>query len=306
MEKPTTTIRPMAIRPECHPCLERLVGLAVDLAASDPQVQRQALEAARRRLDQEFVPSAIPAVIANRLLHLIHRLSGNFNPWAGRKAAATDWAGRMHQRLAPAYGGDLESLLRLAVAGNAMDFFRGEAEVAREMLGKVDFAVNATSDFRQELAGPPGLLLYLADNAGEQFFDRPLVLALRRRGWRVLYVVKGGPIQNDLTREDLELSALGDALEPVVDTGARTVGLELQEVSPGFRELYETAAIIVAKGMGHFETMSHLGDPRVWFLLQAKCPPVAQALGVEVNAFVFARPPASSSTSSERAENEAG
>ena len=49
--------------------------------------------------------------------------------------------------------------------------------------------------------------------------------------------------------------------------------------------------LIVAKGMGHFETMSHLADPRVWFLLQAKCCPVAQALGVDLNAFVFARAP---------------
>ena len=76
-----------------------------------------------------------------------------------------------------------------------------------------------------------------------------------------------------------------------MDTGARTVGLELDEVSPGFRELYGAARIIVAKGMGHFETMSHLSDPRVWFLLQAKCSPVAQSLGVDLNAFVFARAP---------------
>jgi uncharacterized protein with ATP-grasp and redox domains len=195
----------------------------------------------------------------------------------------------MYQRLSPAYGDDLESLLRLAAVGNALDFFRGEAEVTREMLARAEFDLGALPAFRQELAGPPGLILYLADNAGEQFFDRPLVSALRLRGWRVLYVVKGGPIQNDLTREDLAASGLEDALEPVVDTGARTVGLELHQASPGFRELYDTARLIVAKGMGHFETMSHLNDPRVWFLLQAKCTPVAQALGVERNTFVFGR-----------------
>jgi damage-control phosphatase, subfamily I len=284
-------LRPMAIRPECYPCLERLVELAVELATPDPEVRRQALKSARRRLDQEFGPDAIPAAIANRLLRIIHRLSGNFDPFAARKAAATAWAARMQPRLAPAYGGDLESLLRLAAAGNALDFFRGEAEVAREMLARVEFEIAAVSAFRQELAGPPGLLLYLADNAGEQFFDRPLVSSLRRRGWRVFYAVKAGPIQNDLTRKDLEASGLLDALEPVVDTGARTVGLELHGVSPGFRELYEAARLIVAKGMGHFETMSHQTDPRVWFLLQAKCSPVAQALGVDLNAFVFGRTP---------------
>jgi uncharacterized protein with ATP-grasp and redox domains len=250
-------------------------------------VRRQALKNARRLLDQEFGPDAIPAAIANRVLPAIYRLSGNHDPFAARKAAATALAARMHQGLAPAYGDDLESLLRLAAVGNALDFFRGEAEVAREMLTRVEFGINGVPAFRQELAGPPGLILYLADNAGEQFFDRPLVSSLRRRGWRVVYAVKAGPIQNDLTLEDLEASGLRGALEPVVDTGARTVGLELPGVSPGFRELYDAARLIVAKGMGHFETMSHLGDPRVWFLLQAKCAPVAQALGVDLNTFVF-------------------
>jgi damage-control phosphatase, subfamily I len=284
-------MRPMAILPECYPCLERLVGLAVELATPDPERRRQARQAAGRLLDQEFGPNAIPAFIANRCLRLIHHLSGNPDPFAARKAAATAWAARLYRRLAPAFGDDLESLLRLAAAGNALDFFREEAEVTREMLAGAEGGIMGAADFRQELGGPPGLLLYLADNAGEQFFDRPLVSWLRRRGWQVLYAVKGGPIQNDLTRADLKASGLGDDLEPVVDSGAGTVGLELQEASPGFQQLYQSARLIVAKGMGHFETMSHLGDPRVWFLLQAKCSPVAQALGVDRNAFVLARTP---------------
>jgi uncharacterized protein with ATP-grasp and redox domains len=163
----------MAMRPECHPCLERLLGLAVELATPDPEVRRRASQSARRCLDQEFGPGAIPAVIANRLLGIIHQISGNQDPFAARKAAATAFAARMYRRLAPAYGDDLESLLRQAAVGNALDFFRGEAEATREMLARVEFEIAAVSDFRQELAGPPGLLLYLADNAGEQFFDRP-------------------------------------------------------------------------------------------------------------------------------------
>ena len=118
----------------------------------------------------------------------------------------------------------------------------------------------AVPDFRQELAGPPGLILYLADNAGEQFFDRPLVASLRRRGWRVLYAVKAGPIQNDLTLEDLEASGLREALEPVVDTGARTVGLELHRVSPGFRELYDGRP--PHRGQGHGTLRDHESSGR--------------------------------------------
>jgi damage-control phosphatase, subfamily I len=292
MNKAGPISRPMAIRPECHGCLQRLIDLAVELASADPEVRRQAREASLQILDRELGPEAIPARLANRMLPAIYRVSGNPDPFAERKAAATELAAKLFSRQAPAYGDDLESLLRLAVAGNALDFFRGEKEVSQEMQTTVEFGLSHLPELRRELAGPPGLLLYLADNAGEQFFDRPLVDFLRRQGWQVLYVVKGGPIQNDLTQKDLEASDASAALAPVVDTGAATVGLELAAASPEFQRLFGAARIILAKGMGHFETMSHLPDPRVWFLLQAKCAPVARSLGVKRNTFVFIRTPA--------------
>ena len=280
----------MEIRPQCRACLERLVTLTVDLATRDPALKRQAREAAREIIAREFNQSgAIPALIASRFHRTIQEISGNQDPFAPRKALETAYLARMHRRVAPAYGADLESVLKLAAVGNAIDFFRAEDEVTRELLSRVELAIADLPQFRRALAGPQGLLLYLADNAGEQFFDLPLVTYLRQPRWRVLYVVKGGPIQNDLTRENLYASGLGAALEPVTDTGARTVGLDLRDVSAGFRANFEAAQIILAKGMGHFETMSHLGDSRVFYLLQAKCAAVAGALGVDRGAFVFAR-----------------
>jgi uncharacterized protein with ATP-grasp and redox domains len=195
----------------------------------------------------------------------------------------------MFARVFPLYDQGLDSLLGLAAAGNAIDFFREEEEVAREMTAAIAWTQADLEPFRRRLAAPAGIILCLADNAGEQFFDRPLVASLRGRGWRTVYVVKGGPIQNDLTRNDLYASGLGEDLEPVADTGSRTVGLALSETGEVFRRLYQGADLILAKGMGHYETMSHLNDPRVFFLLQAKCSPVAQALGVPLRSFVFRR-----------------
>jgi damage-control phosphatase, subfamily I len=285
-------MRPMEIQPECHACLMHLVELTVAQATPDPEAQERAREAALKIIARELKPSAIPARIANRFHHAIMAVSGNRDPFAVRKAAETAYLGRMFKTLTATYGGDLESLLRLAAVGNAIDFFRDEAEVTRELTSRVQFSRSELDRFQGRLAGPPGVLLYLADNAGEQFFDQPLVAHLRGRGWRVLYVVKAGPIQNDLTREDLYASGLGEALEPLADTGARTVGLEMEKVSPAFQKLFEAADLILAKGMGHFETLSHLPEPRLYFLLQAKCSPVARALGVPRGAFVFCRPPA--------------
>jgi uncharacterized protein with ATP-grasp and redox domains len=283
-------MQPMEIRPECYGCLERLVDLTVGLATSDPALQEEARRAALDIIREESgAGAAIPAMIANRFHLVIQEFTGNPDPFAGRKAAETAYLAGMQERLASTYGEDLVSLLKLAAVGNAIDFFRPEDEVTRELLGQVDFGVSDLPRFRERLAGARGPILYLADNAGEQFFDRPLVTALRRWGWQVYYVVKGGPIQNDLTREDLEASGLGPAMEPVVDTGSRTVGLALAGASPEFRELYREARLILAKGMGHFETLSHSRDERLFFLLQAKCEPVARALGVVRRAFVFKR-----------------
>ena len=285
-------MRSMEIRPECEACLKRLVELTVGQATADPALQQRARRASLEIMAREFRPEAIPAGIAIQFHHAIMAVTGNSDPFASRKAAETAYLGRRFREIAATYGADLESLLQLAAVGNAIDFFRDEAEVSRELASRVEFGLSDLERGRRQLEGPPGLLLYLADNAGEQFFDAPLVAHLRGRGWRVRYVVKPGPIQNDLTREDLEASGLGAALEPVIDTGARTVGLEMDRASPAFLQLFEAAQFILAKGMGHFETLSHLADPRLYFLLQAKCDPVARALGVARRTFVFCRTPA--------------
>jgi len=277
----------MASQPECYDCLLRLADLTVELAGGDPGKKEFARSAARDIISTEFRPGAVPARIANLYHRAIQNLTGNPDPFSARKTAETAYLSRMYARIAPAYTDDLDSFLRLAVVGNAIDFFRDEEEVSREILSQVSWTKADLEPFRRLLADSTGSVLYLADNAGEQFFDLSLVHYLRRLGRQVVYAVKAGPIQNDLTRADLAASGLGETLEPVIDTGVRTVGLELEKVSPEFREMFAAASLILAKGMGHFETMSHLQDPRLFFLLQAKCSPVAQALGVPRGGFVL-------------------
>lgn len=282
-------MRPMHIHAECRDCLIRLVDLTVGMATQDAEVRTAARAAALTIIDQEFAPGAIPALIANRFHLKIQEIAGNPDPFLPHKEAETAFLGRHFQAAAGAFPESLESLLKLAVLGNAVDFFRSAQEVAHEFTQEVALAVSHLQAFQEVLDTDPGLLLYLADNAGEQHFDAPLVQRLRDLGWQVLYVVKGGPIQNDLTRADLVASGLHRVLEPVLETGSQTVGLVLSQTSPAFQEAYHKARLILAKGMGHFETMGHLADPRLFFLLQAKCGPVAQALGLPRGSFVFAR-----------------
>jgi uncharacterized protein with ATP-grasp and redox domains len=282
----------MHINEECRDCLIRLVDLTVTQATPNAHVREAARAAALAIVDQDFAPGAIPAVIANRFHLAIEKLTGNPDPFLARKRAETASLERHFRAVAGAFPETLPALLELAVLGNAVDFFRSEEEVAQEISRGATFAVSHLARFKELLEGAPGLLLYLADNAGEQHFDAPLVQLLRRRGWDAVYVVKGGAIQNDLTGSDLAASGLQPALEPVLETGARTVGMVLPETSPSFQQAWQQARLIVVKGMGHFETLGHLADPRLFFLLQAKCRPVARALGVSRGSFVFLHAPA--------------
>uniref|UniRef100_A0A7C3V2F3 DUF89 family protein n=1 Tax=Desulfobacca acetoxidans TaxID=60893 RepID=A0A7C3V2F3_9BACT len=284
-------MNPIHIQEECRACLVRLVDLTVDLATPDPELRTRARAAALDIIDREFSPRAIPALIANRFHLEIQRLTGNPDPFRPHKEAETAFLRRRFRALAGRFPENLDSRLRLAVLGNAVDFFRSAKEVSREFTQEITFAVSHFKAFEDRLKAGPAVILYLADNAGEQHFDAPLVLHLRRLGHRVLYVVKGGPIQNDLTLADLKASGLFHLLEPVLPTGARTVGLVLADTSPRFREAFQGADLIVAKGMGHFETLGQLPDPRLFLLLQAKCRPVAQALGLPRKSFIFIHAP---------------
>jgi hypothetical protein len=170
------------------------------------------------------------------------------------------------------------------VAGNALDFFREHEVVGRELSREVSLAVD---DLEEAFGGlePGQSLVYLADNAGEQHFDAPLLAALVGVGLRVAYAVKERPVQNDLALADVDRGVLPPGVA-LVSTGGAAVGIELASSSPAFRGLLEEASLVVAKGMGHYETIDELRGRRVLLLLKAKCRPVAAGLGVKKGSFV--------------------
>jgi len=73
----------------------------------------------------------------------------------------------------------------------------------------------------------------------------------------------------------------------VITTGTATPGVLLSQASAEFKRQFEAADLILAKGMGYYETLSELpGDGRVLHCLKAKCKPVADSLGVPLNSYV--------------------
>ncbi len=129
--------------------------------------------------------------------------------------------------------------------------------------------------------------LYLGDNCGETVFDRLLIETI---GQPITYAVRGGPVINDATRADAEQAGLFNGSE-VIDNGDDAPGTILSRCLASFRERFAAADLILAKGQGNYESLSAVDAP-VFFLLQAKCPVIANDLGVRVRALIVKPPKA--------------
>lgn len=121
-------------------------------------------------------------------------------------------------------------------------------------------------------------ILYLTDNTGEAIFDIKIIDILLQQGKKVTIAGKSKPILNDATVSDLQdfWRELNLNFRPeIISIGTNSVGLLLDEVSDEFRESIRRTDLIIAKGMGHFETLPEYDwDQSVWCLFRSKCEPV--------------------------------
>ena len=102
----------------------------------------------------------------------------------------------------------------------------------------------------------------------------------------ILFAIKGAPIINDATREDAFYVGL-DEIPGVefMDVGIGVPDTGIERSSSEFRDLVARTDVVISKGQGNYEALSDLGG--IFFLLMAKCPVVANHLGVEEGSFIL-------------------
>jgi damage-control phosphatase, subfamily I len=270
---------------ECYPCLANLVRQAAELATDDYGLRVKAIEQGMKLLGREFSTGKTSIAVATQLHHVVREVTGNVDPYSRMKEAEVDLAQSLRAGWKPNPKGDIRRYLILSVLGNNIDFFKDMKQIKEGLRLPVEFAIDDTPKLERKLENTKGIL-YLADNAGEVFFDIPLVKRLKDFA-PVTYAVKESPVQNDITRADLEKFGLARDLPRVITTGTNTPGVDMDMASAEFKAEFEAADLVLAKGMGYWETLSEL-PPRgkVFYLLKAKCKPVADSLGVTLNSYV--------------------
>lgn len=271
---------------DCYPCFLRQALDAARMTGADEARQQTVLDRVLEALRQ-IEPGVTPPEIGDQVHRLVRQMTGSNDPYREAKAASTRQALALYprlKRLVQEADDPLEVAVRLSIAGNIMDAARfRECDLwgtVERVLAQL-FAVDDGAAFRAALARTDKVL-YLADNAGETVFDRVLIETL---GVPVVYAVKSGPTLNDATREDALAAGL-DRVAEIVGTGSDAPGTILDRCSDEFRRMYEQAELVIAKGQANYETLSEEG-PRVFFLLQAKCPVIARDAGVPVGSIVL-------------------
>jgi hypothetical protein len=266
--------------PECLECLRKLSRQAIDLATRDSALKAE-LEGRVEKILGGFSLDIVPPDLSNEFHRTIKEISGNSDPYHEWKLREIETAKRMFSKLKPK--DDLRGCIEIAAQGNAIDYFVDEQTLMKDLTETPRFAIDDIDVLEQKLEKVREVL-YLADNAGEVYFDFPLLKFLSERV-KVEYVVKIEPIQNDVTVEDLR--ATGLELPAEIVAGPGTVGIYLNRASYEFRRRFQQAGLVIAKGMGNYETLSELPQTRRFFyIFRAKCAPVARSLGVKLDEYV--------------------
>lgn len=267
---------------ECILCYERAAFFLTRRFAL-PEERADALCRAvlRKIADSDFQDS--PPVNARKIYEVIREYTGEADPFRQEKDRSTACAKELLPVLAPdleKFSDPLESAVRLAIAGNIIDYGVNTAfdlNSAHERIAEIlngGICRTELDIFRRAL-DKAGRILYITDNCGEAVFDSHLIQLF---GDRTAVAVRGKPILNDVTRREAAESGLVQASARLIDTGDDTPGIDLRRVSPEFADAFRSADLIISKGQGNYETLCGTDRPIVW-LLRAKCPVIIRKLG---------------------------
>jgi damage-control phosphatase, subfamily I len=277
----------LKVEPECESCLLSRAQIQTYQATTNPALRFRCLAEITKLLNREFKSTSVAADLGTKRDRIIRELSGNNDPYKPNKRLANEKALKMlpHAKKVVETAHNQQERFKKAclcsIVGNIMEFdipghkfkLNNLATCIRE--ASKDLVIDDI-DKAYALAKKAECVLFLADNAGEIVFDMLLVEQLKNMGLKVIYVVKGGPVINDATLEDVEISGMNKLADDVITTGTDAVGLLKKEVSPEFLKVYEAAELVFAKGMGYAETLTEykLTKPHL-LMFRTKCVPVA-------------------------------
>jgi uncharacterized protein with ATP-grasp and redox domains len=277
----------MKIAQECVGCIINQSLRVADAIDADEKLQKELFDSVSK-MSQHFSFELSPPEIAADVYEKMAAIANKEDLYDEVKAISTQKARSFIPSLKEELQKSQNRLLtatKIAVAGNVIDLAAAVEFDLHEELEKIfhtEFAQNDFEAFSKELKKAKRVVV-LGDNVGEHIFDYLFVQTLKELypALDIYYMVRGCPIINDVTLKEAKEAGF-DTLCNLVDSGVNTPGFAYSRATKEAQELFDSADLVISKGMGNYECLSPSHRDNICFLLKVKCNVVAASLGKEV------------------------
>ena len=284
----------MQAKNECVSCIfNQALRVCQNVGANEKQT-KEVLDAVGARI-KDFDLRQTPPAIAVWVYGLISEILGKKDLYKTQKIEATVAATQAVKKLIPKIQNHDDILLfaiKSCVIGNVIDLaaqssFDLDAEL--ENVFHTKFAIDHYQSFKTQFYTAKSVLI-VGDNAGEHIFDTFMLQIFHTLDpdKKYYYATRDKPIINDLTFDEALQSPLVN-VATIINSGVDTPGLEIDRASDQFLELLSQVDLVIAKGMGNYESVAYKAGREIFHLLKVKCSVVAKDLRKEVGDIIFAK-----------------
>jgi uncharacterized protein with ATP-grasp and redox domains len=284
----------MNVQLDCIFCIQRQALEAVRLVTNDVKKQEKILRVVMAEL-LEINWNSSPPDIADIVYNIIKKESNDDDPYKIVKKECNDIALGMYpelKRIVDQSAKPLLTAVRLAIAGNVIDYGMGPNFDIKKTISLVlekKVKIDHFSDFINNLENTKNLV-YLTDNAGEIVFDKILLETIIRKYkfQQIFCAVKDTPFINDTTLQDAVYVGI-DKMKGVEIINIGVDGNGLNSSGKIFPDIIAENKnnMIISKGQRNYETLPD--NEKIFFMLIAKCPMIAEELGVQQGDIIFKR-----------------
>ncbi len=179
-----------------------------------------------------------------------------------------------------------DTALRLSIGGNIIDFgptqnFDLDGTLKRVL--DTPLAIDHSGLLKEKVRTAKDIL-YLGDNTGEIVLDKLFLETIGHPN--VTFVVRERPILNDATMDDALKVGIDKVAARIMTNGDDAPSTILHRTSREFNEKFNSADLIISKGMGNLEGLIDVKRENLFFVLIVKCTHMAALLGAQKGDFI--------------------
>ncbi len=278
----------MSIQPGCIPCIvKQAYNFAKLIGISGPETQRQILYETMNKLEVNKNIKTSPhfSITLQSIICKYADVNKIYSEIKSRNIQEAMKYINYLTHMIEASDDKLEIAVRASIAGNTIDLaanpdFNIEKEI--NIITSNNINLDFFPKFKEDLHKAEKIL-FIGDNYEEALFDKLLIKQLLPK--EIVFAVRSNEILNDITMEDAKRLEI-DKLCRVIESGNVIAGIDLEECSNVFLDLYNSSDMIIAKGQGNYETLFN-SKRDIYFMFKVKCDVIAEVCGYPVGTSVL-------------------